>query len=157
MASVIRTDRIANPTNLELRPRALRLPQVVERSTHLGNTGACARFEFPEQIRRILGNDDEAAMLRAEEPLLRRMVEKRQQRIEVSGHVEDAVRLPVQTELPPRPDFEELFEAAQAAGKKHEGIGKLGHLLFALVHRVDDAELGELPDGRLRDRAGAGE
>ena len=56
-------------------------------------------------------------MLRAEEALLRRMVEKRQQRIEVSGHVEDAVRFPVQTELPPRPDLEELLEAAQAAGR----------------------------------------
>jgi len=49
----------------------------------------------------------------------------------------------VQAELPPGPDLEELFEAAQSAGKEHERIGQRRHLLLALVHRVHDAELGE--------------
>ena len=75
----------------------------------------------------------------------------------ITGHVEDAAGLPVQTELPPRPDLEELLEAAQAAGHKHEGIGKLGHLLFALVHRVADAQRGERLMADFGNRASAGE
>ena len=93
-------------------------------------------IEFAEQIVRFVSNYDEVAVLRTEKLLLDRMVDKRQQPIEIAGHVEDAVRLPVETELTPRPDLEELLETAQTAGQEHERVGKRGHLLLALVHRV---------------------
>ncbi len=62
-------------------------------------------------------------------------------------------------ELPPGEDLEEFIERAVAAGQGEEGVGQLGHEGLAVVHALDDVQLGELLvgelafDERLRDDA----
>jgi hypothetical protein len=65
-----------------------------------------------------------------------------------SAH-EQAHRLRVQAELRPREDLEQLVERAEAAGQRHERIGELAHRGLALVHRADDAQLGQAGVGDL--------
>src|SRR5678816_2982828 len=77
-----------------------------------------------------------------EEPFRHGMIEERDQLIEVAGHVEYAARLAVESELRPRQHLGELFEGADAAGERHEGVRQIGHLALAVVHGGDHAQLG---------------
>ena len=45
-------------------------------------------------------------------------------------------------ELSPRPHFEDLFQRAEAARQRDEGIGERGHHGLALMHRLHDVHLG---------------
>ena len=68
---------------------------------------------------------------------------KRQQRLPVAADVEQADRLAVQPELLPREQLEQLVERPGAAGQRDHGVRQLGHQRLALVHRLDDVQLGQ--------------
>src|ERR1043166_7606384 len=89
-----------------------------------------------------IGVDDGGiAHVRPDERLGNRAVEELHERSVIAGGVEEAARLGVHAELRPRPDLEDLFERAEAAGERDEAVGEIGHRRLALVHRLDDANL----------------
>jgi len=63
-----------------------------------------------------------------------------QRRPEAPG-VKEADGLGVESELAPGPHLEDLFQGAETAGQRHEGVGTLGHERLALVHRVAQDQL----------------
>src|SRR5690349_4540678 len=77
-----------------------------------------------------------------DEALLDRALDERMERIEVSGDVEDADRLRVETELRPRDDLEELLEHPEPTRQGDEAVRERGHFGLPLVHARDDAQLG---------------
>ena len=88
-------------------------------------------------------------MLLADEAFGDGMIEELEQSIEVAVHVQQTVGLPVQPELSPRPDLEELLEAPEAARQQHERVGEIRHQLLPLVHGVDAAQVGQSGVGDL--------
>ena len=69
------------------------------------------------------------------------MAQELQHGVVVAAHIEDAHGLVVVAELPPSPDFEQLFERADPAGNRQESLGAVGHQRLAFVHGVDDVQL----------------
>ena len=55
----------------------------------------------------------------------------------------------MQAELLPREQLEQLVERAGAAGERDHGVGELGHQRLALVHGLDDVQLGQAGVGDL--------
>ena len=52
-------------------------------------------------------------------------------------------------ELRPRDDFAELLECPEAARHRDKPVGQCRHRCLALVHRVDDTQVGERAVGEL--------
>ena len=69
--------------------------------------------------------------------------EEREEPRPVALDVDQAHGLPVDAELGPREDLEDLLERAEAARQRHEAVRQRGHQRLALVHRAHDVELGE--------------
>src|SRR5947209_7295441 len=92
--------------------------------------------------------------VRADERFRDGAIEELHERSVVAGGVEEAARLGVHAELCPRPDLEDLFERAEAAGERDETVGEIGHRRLALVHRLDDAHLRQVrvPDFAIPQR-----
>ncbi len=82
-------------------------------------------------------------MLGAHEPLVDRVLEEREQRLPVAVDVEQPERLAMQAELLPREQLEQLVERPGAAGERDHRVGELGHQRLALVHGLDDVQLGQ--------------
>jgi len=65
----------------------------------------------------------------------------------------------MEIELPPGKHLDDLFERSEAAGQGDKAIGQHSHQRFALVHGIDDVQLGQaavrdlLLLQRLRDHA----
>ena len=59
-------------------------------------------------------------------------------------------------ELRPGQDLEQLLERPDAARQRDEAVRQLGHQRLALVHRADDAQLGQPAVGRARGRPAPG-
>ncbi len=59
----------------------------------------------------------------------------------------------MQAKLSPGPGLEEFFEGTNPSRERHEAIGKLGHHGFALVHRANDAKIGQtrVPDLKINE------
>ena len=57
--------------------------------------------------------------------------------------------MPVEAELAPGEQLEQLVERAGAAGQRDHGVRELGHQRLALVHRLDDVELRQAGVGDL--------
>ena len=95
------------------------------------------------QERRRVVNDKQIPVLRPDELLLRRMPQELQQMIEVALDVEDADGLRLQLQLQPGNHLEHFFERAIAARQHDEPIAAIGHRALALMHRLDDLQLGE--------------
>lgn len=72
------------------------------------------------------------------------VIEHREQRRVIVENVDDPAGLQVQAELAPRQDLEEFFERSKSAGKCDECVRQIGHHGFALVHGMNDVQLGEL-------------
>ena len=116
---------------------------VGSRSIHLWPvTGA---GESPSAITSSIGPRPlgQHAVGRAQEGGVRGPVEEREQRLEEAVDVEEHDRLGEQAELVPGQHLERLVQRSVAAGHGHEAVGQLGHPGLALVHRVDDVQLGE--------------
>ena len=69
-----------------------------------------------------------------------RMVEKLDEPIVVSCHVQEATGLQMQTELRPGKNLGKLFQGSDAPRKGDKAIGEVCHLLFAFVHGTHNAE-----------------
>jgi hypothetical protein len=79
----------------------------------------------------------------ADELLLRRVAQELEQMVEIAFDVEDSDRLGLQLQLQPSNHLEHFFERAIAAGQHDERIAAVSHRALALVHRLDDLQLGE--------------
>ena len=66
----------------------------------------------------------------------------------VAGGVEHRERLVVDAEVAPRVDLDQLLERADPARQRDERVRELGHQRLALVHVVDDVQLGQAACGR---------
>ena len=55
----------------------------------------------------------------------------------------------MQAELPPGEELEQLIEGAGATRQRDHPVGQLGHQRLALVHRLDDVQLGQAGVGDL--------
>ncbi len=51
--------------------------------------------------------------------------------------------------MPPGQHFEGFFERAEATWEGNEGVRELGHQRFPVVHRFDDAQVGNARVGHL--------
>src|SRR5215204_6025282 len=77
----------------------------------------------------------------------------------VALDAEQRARLPVEAELCPGIDLEQLLERSDPARQRDEGVGELGHRRLALVHGADYAHVGHVAvsdlavDQRARDHA----
>src|SRR5687768_1972515 len=79
-------------------------------------------------------------MLRFYKILQHGVIEKPNQRIVISGHVQQPARLFMQTELRPAQYLEEFLHSADTAGHGDEAVRQLGHQSLALVHGADHAQ-----------------
>ena len=61
--------------------------------------------------------------------------------LEVPGHVQKATRLLVKTELGPGEHLEELLQGPHSSRQGDEAVGDVRHQRFALVHRIDHAQV----------------
>jgi len=96
----------------------------------------------------------------AQETLLDRSIQKRDQRLVIALKIEDPARLSMQAQLRPSPSFEQFVHGADTAGKGQKRIRKLAHQPLSLRHRLDDVQLGKpvmadfFLDQQLRDDSG---
>jgi hypothetical protein len=77
------------------------------------------------------------------------MLEQFGERRPIAGDIDDEHRLVMQTELPPRQDFNRLVERADPAGQGSKRIGPFRHDALALVHVGHDDEVAEALMGGL--------
>lgn len=69
-----------------------------------------------------------------DEPLLTGMSHPGQERVEEPADVEQADGLPVDAQLRPGEDLEQLVQRPEAARQRHEGVAAVGHQRFTLVY-----------------------
>ena len=96
-----------------------------------------------QKCQRVVCHVQQIGLRRGHESLLAAVHQEAQQPVVVAIDIEQAQRLVVIAELAPRPDLEQLLEGADAAGQRQERIASLGHHHLALVHRLDDVQLGQ--------------
>lgn len=77
----------------------------------------------------------------ADECRLLHVIDQSEQGIPEALDIGEQDRLAVAAELRPRHLFDQLFQGADAAGKRDERVGVLEHQLLALVHVLGDDEL----------------
>lgn len=94
-----------------------------------------------EKLSRFGLRDEQPAMLITAEAVGDRAVDHGDERIEVTGYVQQANRLAMQPELRPRQHLEQFLECAESSGKGHKAIGQLGHQRLPLVHVVCHAQV----------------
>ena len=70
-----------------------------------------------------------------------RLLDEREQVVEVAGDVDDPDRLRVEAELSPGDRLHQLVQRPEAPGKRDEPVRELVHQRLALVERLDDVEL----------------
>ena len=80
-------------------------------------------------------------MLRFEEILVNRIVEKLNDRLIVAAHIQQAAGLIMHAELRPTQHFKEFFHRSDTPRQSDKTIGQLRHHGFALVHRLHDPQL----------------
>src|SRR5580704_18422525 len=78
-----------------------------------------------------------------EKPLVAHVIQKLEKWVVEPRGIEDPDRFQVQAELKPSKYLDHLFESADASRQHYEGIRKLSHALFALVHGLNRNELGK--------------
>ena len=76
--------------------------------------------------RRLTLDKQQRPMLRFDEVLRHRAIEKFNQRIVVSRHVQQSARLLMEAELSPAQHLEEFFHGADPAGQSDKAIRQLG-------------------------------
>lgn len=91
-------------------------------------------------------------MFRAEESFSSRVIEVREQLIEEAFDVQQRAGLTMDPDLYPAEHFKYLIQRSIAARQRDKSIGALRHRRFALVHRGNDAKLG---NPRMRDLYGS--
>ena len=84
------------------------------------------------------------ALIRAHEFLMRGVIEKSDQTVVVTRHIEQAARLAVETELRPGPHLENLFKRADAARQRDEAVSQFRHQGLARMHRWRDVKFGQI-------------
>ena len=75
-----------------------------------------------------------------EEAIVGHAPEEGNQRIPEAAEIDDQDGLGVTVELRPRRNLDHLFQRAEAAGQRNEGIGALRHDSLALMHVGGDDE-----------------
>src|SRR5947199_90019 len=85
-----------------------------------GKRGVLA--EAGEHPIRVALDDGGVPHGRADERFRDGAIEELHERSVIAGGVEEAARLGVHAELRPRPDLEDLFERAEAAGERDETV-----------------------------------
>src|SRR5262247_2068678 len=99
--------------------------------------------ETVEQGGGLVPEQEQRGVLRPHEALGDRVGEEPPEPVPVAFNVEHTDRLGVNAELRPREDLEGFLERAEASGQRDEAVDERGHGGLALVHRADDAQLGE--------------
>ncbi len=68
-------------------------------------------------------------------------LEQSEQRVPIAVDIHEHDRLGVLAELRPGELLDELFQRAETAGQRHEGVGLDEHQMLALMHVVDHDQL----------------
>ncbi len=92
--------------------------------------------ELIEQSSRLGLDDEQSAMFRLAEAVGDRAVDHGDERIEVTGDVEQPDRLLMQSELRSRQHLEQLFKRPESSRQREEAVRQLGHQRLAFVHVV---------------------
>ena len=106
-------------------------------------------LEPVEQGRRPRRHGDRREIRLPDEALVGGVPRDVDQRPPEAVDVEQPDRLRVQAELRPRQLLEQLVERPEAARKRSEPVGELGHQRLSLVQRPDDVQLGQSAVGEL--------
>ena len=83
-------------------------------------------------------------MLRADETLLQRVIQKFQQAPVKTARIQQPERLLIPAELAPRQHLEKFLERPVAARQRDEAVRQLRHQRLALVHRFHHAQIRQL-------------
>ena len=116
----------------------------------------CIRLEAVEQLVRVGGDEQQLAVLLADEALRDRTVAKGEERLEVAADLEEADGLAVQAELRPGHHLEEFFQRAEAARQCQEAIAQFGHAGLPFVHCLHDQQPAQPMVRHFLDREEAG-
>ena len=92
------------------------------------------RLHTRNQRTRIRIHHEQIPILLPDEPLQHGVIEKAQQRREKLIHIEQAIRLPVQPQLSPRPYLEQFLERSQPTGHGEKAIRQLREQRLPFVH-----------------------
>src|ERR1700674_3325604 len=92
------------------------------------------RLETGKQRSGVALHHDHGAVHLTHELLGDRVIQKREQWIEITGDIEQSTRLRVHPELAPRPGLKEFLERPDPAGQRNEPVRQLGHHRLSRMH-----------------------
>ena len=88
-------------------------------------------------------------MTRAQEAHRHSSINEGEQPVVIPGNIQEPTRLHVNSELTPRPCFEQFFHRPGPTRQRHKALSKFCHSGFSIMHALHYAKLGEVGVGYL--------